>query len=298
MLVGTHNKIAGYVYDNVIKKYIPYSYLNKAMFKVGNIMPDIAIRLSRLDHTREGAMDVCYEHMCNSQEQTLSFGERLANLGVSNHFLTDFFCIYHFDKTSKKRNIVKHLFYEFRIHLLLIYLLFNKKVLFNELEKIKIPNDRKSHNDTTNKLEINPTGNKNQMHTSGNMPNANTISINYTTSRTKTNTFASTCARDSKPTTDVMMNEFHYKAIVRNLSKLQKKYLVNKPGIKTDLIFAIKASMTVSEILICDATAYSKPASILRFTLALRKFSSVIALHVKLLYLQKFPLLAKTYNHY
>lgn len=129
MLVGSHSRIGSFVYRFIITKYIPYSPIDKILFKTGNVLPDISKNLSKLDHTIEGSSKSYKHHIKKSQDITVSSSKRMMSLGIMCHFLCDYFCIYHAKEEFINRSIIPHILYELKLHLILSYkLLFSKKL--------------------------------------------------------------------------------------------------------------------------------------------------------------------------
>lgn len=244
MLVGSHSRIGSFVYRFIITKYIPYSPIDKILFKTGNVLPDISKNLSKLDHTVEGSSNPYKQHIRKSQDTTLSSAKRMISLGVMCHFLCDYFCIYHAKEEFINRSIVPHLLYEFKLHFILSYkLLFSKKLykqLLDEKEMLVI-------------LE-------------------NVTKINQ--------------GKNSKAL-----------AVHSLLNSLQRSYHLQKPSIRTDIDFALRATLISSTLLMeefvvsvsgAKAPAIKIPSRVrvFNFTIPFDPFISSLSLNLKPLRLQ------------
>ena len=133
MLFGSHYHIGSLVYRFIVSKYIPYSPVDKILFQAGNILPDFSNQLSKLEHSPEGSSKPFKYHTEKVQDTTLSSGERMVSLGILCHYLTDFFCTYHTKEPFRNRSLVRHLFYEFRLHLVFLAMLFSSGRLVRQI---------------------------------------------------------------------------------------------------------------------------------------------------------------------
>ncbi|MBS7525268.1 zinc dependent phospholipase C family protein [Fusibacter paucivorans] len=114
MVVFTHIKIGQY-YIKQMKKRRPSFKIDRFAFIYGNIKPDIS-KMANLKHHFEETFTVFYENMLTAQNTALTRRERSLALGISCHFLCDYFCKYHAKQPYIKANIMAHLFYEFKLH--------------------------------------------------------------------------------------------------------------------------------------------------------------------------------------
>lgn len=114
MLMNTHMLIGQKVYENV--QNIMNINLNKNKFIYGNVKPDIAYRLSSISHCMKDSLCFVLNEISNLLLPTVDdLGQFAINLGVINHFLSDFFCYPHFN-TEKYNTMVKHINYEHNLH--------------------------------------------------------------------------------------------------------------------------------------------------------------------------------------
>ena len=130
MIVGSHYQIGGFIYRFIISKYIPFSPIDKIMFQAGNMLPDLTSELSKLEHTVEGASKSYQYHMKKAQDLSLASGERMLSLGIMCHYLSDSFCTYHAKEPYKNLSMPRHLFYEFRLHLVLLFTMLSARKMF------------------------------------------------------------------------------------------------------------------------------------------------------------------------
>jgi hypothetical protein len=120
MFIGTHYRIGGLVYNTVISKHIPFSPADRIVFQIGNILPDISNKLSKLEHSRTGSSIPYRRYSRKSQDGMLSSNERLLSIGVIGHYTADYFCSYHAKEPYKNHSLPRHLFYELRLHLVFL----------------------------------------------------------------------------------------------------------------------------------------------------------------------------------
>ena len=128
MLVNTHH-LMGRILGEYYEREFSYG-LNIKSFQKGIVKPDLEPELRKLEHRFEAVKDLLplWEKEILSPEKDLAdFSE---GLGIICHFLSDFFCAYHHHDELFDRNILRHLFYEFIIHIRLKACLFLKKNFF------------------------------------------------------------------------------------------------------------------------------------------------------------------------
>jgi len=201
MLVGSHYRIGGFVYRFIISKYIPFSPIDKILFQVGNMLPDLSSELSKLEHTVEGSAKPCRFHIKRAQDPQLTSGERMISLGILCHYLTDSFCSYHAKEPYKNRSIPRHLFYELKLHLVLLTLLPYSRKLYGQLLA-----EEANHIEAQNAEEFFLTDNTNSIH------------------------------------------------LQKLLFSLQREYGSQKSTLRTDLRFALKATLFSSAIIMEEFT--------------------------------------------
>lgn len=91
--------------------------LDKKRFLYGNIKPDLIFRLSSKSHRIKDSLEfVLQEIDCLMKSKDISTSQFSVNLGVIDHFMSDFFCSPHFYEKQEFDNITKHLYYELSLH--------------------------------------------------------------------------------------------------------------------------------------------------------------------------------------
>ncbi len=133
MLVGSHYRIGSFVYRNIISRHLPYSSIEKKLFQVGNMYPDFSKILSRIEHTVEGSAIPFQHYVQKVRDASLSLEERMVSMGVMCHYLSDSFCAYHSKEPFVRQSLTRHLFYEFKVHLVLLRLILFPRRLYREL---------------------------------------------------------------------------------------------------------------------------------------------------------------------
>ncbi|EOD00732.1 zinc dependent phospholipase C family protein [Caldisalinibacter kiritimatiensis] len=141
MFITTHRLISLKIYDYV-KTHFNIE-LDKNHFMYGNVKPDIAYRLFTKSHTMKDSLGFVIEEInriINAENITLK--QFSVDLGVINHFMTDFFCSAHYYEDEIEGNMMEHIMYEYRIHNR--FKKINKKDILNisdyELGKLKRSN--------------------------------------------------------------------------------------------------------------------------------------------------------------
>lgn len=134
MFAQTHKIISEHVHNNI--KSILGVDLNKLSLIYGSIKPDISYSLAKLDHFKPQSFEfVCNEinELSNYEfEQNKEFIKLISTrIGVATHFISDFFCVPHNDRTKYENNFIEHFKYENSLH----------KLFKNFNEKIEIPDN-------------------------------------------------------------------------------------------------------------------------------------------------------------
>ncbi len=145
MILSTHLRIGGFLYKHVISKYADYSLREKLIFQLGNIYPDVDSYLSEIKHYKERSLLPMLQHEKRATDTNITPDERLHNLGVVCHYLTDFFCAYHAVEKYRRKSIFKHFVYEISLDIVLFFLLLSPKRL---LKKLKLPELDNSYADS------------------------------------------------------------------------------------------------------------------------------------------------------
>ncbi|NLM51172.1 MAG: zinc dependent phospholipase C family protein [Clostridiaceae bacterium] len=111
----SHLTIANIICDNLQNERI--KNINRPKFMLGNILPDIAIKLSNLSHKIDYVLGFVKKLMedlvLKSQSPTFKKKSQSQVLGIICHFIADFFCYPH--NKNYPFGIVKHLYYEQKI---------------------------------------------------------------------------------------------------------------------------------------------------------------------------------------
>lgn len=119
MFAQTHKIISENVHNNI--KRILGVDLNKLSLIYGSIKPDIAYSLAKMDHFKPQSFNfVCDEinELSNLDfELNKEFVKHISTrIGVTTHFISDFFCVPHNDRLTYKHNIINHMQYENNLH--------------------------------------------------------------------------------------------------------------------------------------------------------------------------------------
>jgi len=210
MLVGTHLRISSFVYRFIISKYISLSPIDKIFFKSGNILPDFSFSLSRIDHSVVGGTKAYRHHIKKVRDINLSNSKRILSLGVMCHFICDFFCVYHAKESYKKQSILRHLFYELKLHFVLLSMLVSPDKLKDTL--LSDQNEKYGFGQNSSFL-MGKTGNSN--------------------------------------------------VLANILSTMQLEYHNQKPAIKTDIIYALRATLLSTRILMEEFTVKKQAVMVL-----------------------------------
>lgn len=113
----THILISGTLYRKLSKKM----ELDRKAFCYGNIKPDLSPQCLRNPHILENYLFIVqsdsYRLLRNaSASSECSIKEFSTDLGVICHYICDFFCYCHLNR-SLYNKLVRHFFYEIRLHL-------------------------------------------------------------------------------------------------------------------------------------------------------------------------------------
>ncbi|WP_160721242.1 zinc dependent phospholipase C family protein [Isachenkonia alkalipeptolytica] len=119
MLPQTHMIIANHIYDHTEKTL--GIRLNKSSLQYGSIKPDIAPNLLKLHHFKPQSLRLICEEIKELTEHTYADDHNYIKfisrqIGIINHFVSDFFCVPHNDRTTYKNNFMEHMAYENTLH--------------------------------------------------------------------------------------------------------------------------------------------------------------------------------------
>ncbi len=119
MLPQTHMVIADHIYQNTEKSL--GIKLNKSSLMYGSIKPDIAPNLLKLSHFKPQSLTLICKEIKELTEHAyaddLSYIKYISQqIGIINHFISDFFCVPHNDRKTYKNNFMEHMAYENTLH--------------------------------------------------------------------------------------------------------------------------------------------------------------------------------------
>ncbi|WZL74707.1 zinc dependent phospholipase C family protein [Clostridiaceae bacterium 35-E11] len=115
MLVNTHRLIGQKVHENVQK--LLNIRLNKNNFIYGNMKPDLVYRLSSKSHCMKDSLYFVIDEMNRLlSTDKMNIEQFSIDLGVINHFLSDFFSSPHYHQGEKFNGIIRHMNYEYKLH--------------------------------------------------------------------------------------------------------------------------------------------------------------------------------------
>lgn len=121
MLPQTHKIIANLIYDDVYTEH--NVKLNKTQLVYGSIKPDIYSGMPKLKHFKPQSFSViCNDISALSSSQTENNRAAIARLsqkiGVVTHYVADYFCVPHNDRSTYQHHIINHIQYENQLHLM------------------------------------------------------------------------------------------------------------------------------------------------------------------------------------
>ncbi|MGL4772386.1 MAG: zinc dependent phospholipase C family protein [Clostridium sp.] len=118
-MINTHKAIATNIYYGLIENK---EYINKNRFIWGNLKPDGASKYKLKKHYIKESLPMIVEkieYLSSLSEEdfrgNISREKFSSELGVVCHFLTDYFCIPHFERWEFKDSMKDHIFYEKRL---------------------------------------------------------------------------------------------------------------------------------------------------------------------------------------
>lgn len=117
MMINTHIIIANYILDNIDEDKL--SLINRRRFIWGNIKPDCASRYKFKKHYYAESIDMIVDKINKLSSLSVtqvnnesSIGKFSGELGIICHFLTDYYCLPHFERWEFKHAMRPHVFYE------------------------------------------------------------------------------------------------------------------------------------------------------------------------------------------
>ncbi|MDK2803291.1 MAG: hypothetical protein PWR23_295 [Peptostreptococcaceae bacterium] len=134
LFIPTHRIIANHIYEN-LKDSLDFK-LSKPMLQYGNMKPDVAPSLKSKKHYMNPTFDFVLDEIVKLiddglHEDLISINAFSVRLGVITHFLSDFFCLPHHDRTYFSDKLKEHMIYEKNLHY--------KFKEFSGLDKITLP---------------------------------------------------------------------------------------------------------------------------------------------------------------
>lgn len=131
MIVDTHLFMSQILYK-YISKHTNFK-LNRLAFSYGNIKPDFTNKDINREHTLDESLNSLNKYSQVLMSKNVSNREFSIALGVTCHFVCDYFCIYHREGNDKK-GAFEHLFYELILHVKLIMLFTRGKIDLNNYD--------------------------------------------------------------------------------------------------------------------------------------------------------------------
>lgn len=159
MLIQSHKIIAHHIHDHI--KNNLHVDLNKFFLTYGAMKPDIQPNLAIKKHYKKQSFDFVLDEISSLiydglNEDTISINKFSTRLGVISHFLSDFFCLPHYDREYYHDKLVDHLKYEKILH--------EHFTNFNGLNKLNMPylenTNKENIKDFINELHHMYTNNK------------------------------------------------------------------------------------------------------------------------------------------
>ena len=119
MLIYSHKRMSEFIYFN-IKENTSFT-LNKLMFKLGNMSPDMPLYHRHLKHYKYQNFDAILQmidelSMINPSESISKLNLYSYRLGVITHYISDYFCLPHNDRETYSDKLKEHLLYEKNMH--------------------------------------------------------------------------------------------------------------------------------------------------------------------------------------
>lgn len=117
MMMNNHKMIADYILNNMREDRL--HLINRKRFIWGNIKPDCASRYKFKKHYYDESIDMILEMIDRLSSLTVtdimndsSVGKFSGVLGVVCHFLTDYYCLPHYERWEFKNSMKPHVLYE------------------------------------------------------------------------------------------------------------------------------------------------------------------------------------------
>lgn len=134
MLPQSHVIIGSYIFNHIKMKL--NVDLSLRFLQIGSMKPDFWPSLKLKKHYKNESFDFVLDEIMKLSDvglydNVLSINKFSSQLGVINHFISDFFCLAHHDRDYFKTRLTEHLFYELLLHK-------NFKE-FNEEINLKVP---------------------------------------------------------------------------------------------------------------------------------------------------------------
>ncbi|MDR5659618.1 zinc dependent phospholipase C family protein [Serpentinicella sp. ANB-PHB4] len=119
MFAHTHRIISQHINNN-IKSHLGIE-LNINSLVYGSIEPDIKPSLAKLAHFKPDTFDQICEEIDHLSQYRLTTNEAFIKflsrkIGITTHFISDYFCVPHNDRQKYKHNFLAHVKYEQQLH--------------------------------------------------------------------------------------------------------------------------------------------------------------------------------------
>ena len=118
MVVQSHNTMSNLIFDYITEN--TNVHLNKFRFKIGNMSPDLPLYHSHLKHYKNQnygyILDMIAELMETDPTDSSLVKDYSYRLGVVCHYVCDYFCLPHHNRTYFHDKLGEHLNYEMDLH--------------------------------------------------------------------------------------------------------------------------------------------------------------------------------------
>ena len=119
MLPQTHKIIADIIHDDVYTEH--RIELNKTQLIYGSIKPDIYSGIPKLKHFKPQSFTVICNDISNltashTEDNRAAIARLSQKIGVVTHYVSDYFCVPHNDRSTYQHHIINHIQYENQLH--------------------------------------------------------------------------------------------------------------------------------------------------------------------------------------
>lgn len=113
MIIPTHKKIAKAVFNQFSEEI--KGLVCRKSFIGGAIFPDINIKHSRKEHSYDQTFTTFNKILSDVLNRNLSRKTFSHKLGILCHYISDYCCAYHSNINCRRKSIVEHLIYEYKL---------------------------------------------------------------------------------------------------------------------------------------------------------------------------------------